>query len=410
MRRSLFQTPLVILDSLLALQSAAALTEGVAFSSYVKEWLTSRPATYTPFLSVIAPCKGIDPGLDQNLAAVLEQDYPDFEVIFVIATSSDPARPVIEQAIEQHPSAKARLVVAGHSSGRSEKVHNLINAVEAASPNSEAFVFFDSDARPHRTWLLELAAPLSDSQIGAATGYRWYLPARSGFWPALLSGWNATVATTLGNHGRNFVWGGSTAIKREVFDKIGVRELWEKAASDDYATTTAVQRSGLRIQFVPTCLLVTLEDCSFGSLLEFTTRQIIITRVYRPNAWWVGMLSYSLFNVGFWGSILAILLAAFGIAGAGLGTPLLIAGALTLFVYILGSLKGVTRLASALRLLPSFRSQIRRLWWVYCLAWPIVSVLFWYNFIKSATTRRIRWRGVHYELKSPTETVILNSD
>ena len=33
---------------------------------------------------VVSPCKGDDPGLEANLRAVLRQDYPDYEVTFVV--------------------------------------------------------------------------------------------------------------------------------------------------------------------------------------------------------------------------------------------------------------------------------------------------------------------------------------
>jgi hypothetical protein len=39
--------------------------------------------------------------------------------------------------------------------------------------------------------------------------------------------------------------------------------------------------------------------------------------------------------------------------------------------------------------------------------WPIASLLFLYNALAAATSRRITWRSITYELKSPTETVIL---
>jgi len=39
--------------------------------------------------------------------------------------------------------------------------------------------------------------------------------------------------------------------------------------------------------------------------------------------------------------------------------------------------------------------------------WPIASLLFLYNALAAAISRRITWRGITYELKSPTETVIL---
>jgi hypothetical protein len=75
-----------------------------------------------------------------------------------------------------------------------------------------------------------------------------------------------------------------------------------------------------------------------------------------------------------------------------------------LIIYILGSIKGWLRISSAAEALSGNAGEIRRLWWMFCLLWPLVSVLFLYNFFASAVTRRIVWRGVSYEMRSASET------
>jgi hypothetical protein len=39
--------------------------------------------------------------------------------------------------------------------------------------------------------------------------------------------------------------------------------------------------------------------------------------------------------------------------------------------------------------------------------WPLASALYLYNAIAATVSRRITWRGITYELKSPNETVII---
>jgi hypothetical protein len=43
----------------------------------------------------------------------------------------------------------------------------------------------------------------------------------------------------------------------------------------------------------------------------------------------------------------------------------------------------------------------------HVLLWPIISLLYLYNALAAAFSRRIKWRGITYELKSPTEAVII---
>jgi hypothetical protein len=42
--------------------------------------------------------------------------------------------------------------------------------------------------------------------------------------------------------------------------------------------------------------------------------------------------------------------------------------------------------------------------------WPFASLLYLYNAIVAGFSQRITWRGIPYELKSPTETVIISRD
>jgi hypothetical protein len=164
--------------------------------------------------------------------------------------------------------------------------------------------------------------------------------------------------------------------------------------------TAAVQHAGLRVRFEPACLVPSREEVTLKSLLEFTTRQVTITRVYRPAVWWAGLISQVLFNAGFFGGI-AIIVS--GALNGGLAAALLI-------IYALGSIKGWFRIDAAASALPEVGPEIRRLWWMFCLIWPLVSVPFLYNFLRSALTRKIAWRGVSYEMRSPSETIVLRGE
>jgi cellulose synthase/poly-beta-1,6-N-acetylglucosamine synthase-like glycosyltransferase len=391
------------LAGLLVVQGILSLVEGIRFRSFLDRSLREPPSGFKPRAAIIVPCKGLDKGLGENLRRLMRQDYPEYEVIFSIASIDDPARAVIETVIAEHPGRDAALAIAAPSRERGEKINNLLHAVEHVGQGCRVLVFADSDARVTGGWLESLVSPLNDARFGAATGYRWYLPERGGFWSALLSSWNGSVATTLGDHGRNFAWGGSTAIRRDVFDQIGVARRWQRAVSDDYALTRAVQEAGLLIRFVPRCLVETREDARLSSLIEFTTRQVIITRVYRPRIWWTGLLSHTLFVALFFGGLVWLGVRLAGGNGLDISFSMMLGA-----IYALGSAKGALRLLAARDALPHARMDLARLWWMFCLLWPLVSLLFFYNFIKSATTRRITWRGVCYELRSPTETIVFS--
>ena len=118
--------------------------------------------------------------------------------------------------------------------------------------------------------------------------------------------WNASIASALGpNTKNNFCWGGAMAVRRETFEKLDIREHGGERCRDDFAVTRAMKAAGLPIHFVPQALTASVENCTFRGLLEFTTRQMKITRVYVPNLWMLSFFGSGLFTF--------VMLAAFSI-------------------------------------------------------------------------------------------------
>jgi cellulose synthase/poly-beta-1,6-N-acetylglucosamine synthase-like glycosyltransferase len=197
----------------------------------------------------------------------------------------------------------ATVLVAGQAQDSGQKVHNLLYATENAGQTADVLIFCDADARFARNWISNLIAPLENPNVGVATGYRWYVSIRGGLPGMLRSSWNASVVTMLGSHSRNFAWGGSMALRRETFDRLRIRAAWRGSVSDDYAVTRAAREARVPIVFVPVCLVPSYGRCTWSELLEFTTRQIIITRVYDPTLWRIALLGQTIFNVAFWWSL-----------------------------------------------------------------------------------------------------------
>ena len=244
---------------------------------------------------------------------------------------------------------------------------------------------------------------MSDESIGAATGYRWFV-ARTGFAAHLRSVWNASIASALGaQRDKNFCWGGSTAIRRETFERVKVSERWRGTVSDDFTLTRVLHEAALPIKFVPQCLTPSFENCSFHELIEFTTRQLRITRAYAPHLWKAVLTGSLLFVLGFFGGI--ALVASRALMGLSFLTPLI----LLLVIFALGAMKSYLRLR-AVRLVIAdrgLRSVTTTL--AHLTLWPMASLLFLGNAL-AAISRRITWRGITYELKSSTETVIIRRE
>ena len=330
---------------------------------------------------VFCPCRDLDPGFRENIASILDQDYPDFRAVFIVDSPADPSARLLSEM-------KAMVLVAGEATSRGQKVHNLIHGVEHGAGDAEVFVFCDADARFPREWITRLVAPLEDHGVAVSTGYRWYAAEKGGLSALLRSVWNASVVTALGRHNRNFAWGGSMALRREVFDQIGVRKTWEGAVSDDYAVTHAARRSGKRIVFVPECLIPSYGECTWHDLLDFTTRQILITRVYDPSTWRTLLITQTIFNVAFW-------------AGLALPWPFWL---VTPTLWVMAEIKSYMRYEAVATVLPEGALSKHRS--SYILLAPLTALLFQYNLIRSAFSRSITWRQIRYRLISPNRTEV----
>jgi cellulose synthase/poly-beta-1,6-N-acetylglucosamine synthase-like glycosyltransferase len=383
------------------LQGLYNLWDGLVWLRLAQRRAGTHSGFYAPRVALFCPVKGAEPGLELNISALVSFDYPDYEIFFSMASADDPARKIIERATagSKH---KIQIVIAGRPVECGEKVNNLRAAILKATEGFDVYVFADSDGRPGRSWLSRLVAPLADSNLGAVTTFRWFFPQTGGFWSALASAWNAPAATYLGDHVRNFCWGGGTAIRRERFEQCNVLEFWNGSVSDDFSLTRALRQYGLPIQFAPECIVPTIFDCDAKGLLEFTNRQIIITRIYQSRLWALGGMGH-LFYCG------AILL------GVGLFIKNLITGAsgiqllmLAVLLPVLSMSRGVLRLAAIMELLPEWKAKLLADGWIWTFLAALAPAVGLWNTIAALFSRDIRWRGIHYQLLSPGQTRILS--
>jgi ceramide glucosyltransferase len=381
-----------------------SLLGGLRYAAYVRRE-TSRPLpSFQPFVSVIAPGRGLEPGLTDNLRPLLTQEYQLYELIFVFDRSDDPAIKLIEQ-LTSNSKVTARTIIAGPATDSGQKVHNLRVAVTKIDPKSEVLVFVDTDARPEKNWLKQLVAPLADDRLGASSGYRWFLPTNGGIASRLRGVWNASIASALGgNTAKNFCWGGSTAIRRSTFERLEVSERWRGTVSDDFTITRVLKDANQPIHFTPKCLVPSIGDCDFKELLEFTTRQIKITRVYAPQLWLPLLLGSALFTIVFFGGL--ILLVVQIMSGISFVILLITLGIL----FALGAAKAFIRWRAVSVPLAGHRAAMRRDLAAHIFLWPFASLLYLYNAIAAGFSRRIKWRGITYELKSPNEAVIISRE
>ena len=374
--------------------------QGWQWLDYARRRMRTDPGFHAPRVAVLCPCKGVEPGLERNLVSLTEFNHQNYELFFILASDSDPAVATLNRVISSSR-VKAHLIVAGPPQECGEKVNNLRVAIEQLPEEFEVLVFTDSDGRPGKSWLQRLTAPLDDDRIGATTTMRWLIANCSNLATALLAAWNAPIVTMLSEKGKNFCWGGGTAIRRSVFEGIGVLEQWRTSVSDDYSLTHSLQSAGRSIFFVPECLTVSFVETDIGGLFEFTNRQILITRVYAERIWRAAALTHLLYCVTV---VLGLALAIGELVNE---RPALHLAALTFFILLLSAIRASLRVVAVTEILPASRAQILSQAWVNIALPATIPFLYLMNFAHSLITRKIRWRNVRYELISATQTRII---
>lgn len=362
---------------------------------------------YLPVTLLTIPCKGIDNTFEKNVSSFFELDYPDYYLHFVVESEDDPAYQQLQEIKEKlsgRSHAKdVRILVAGLSEGCSQKIHNLLHSCANSPEDVEVYSFADSDVCADRHWLSHIVHPLRKSKHGASSGYRWFVPSENNLASLVLSAMNAKVTQLLGKNQFTQAWGGSMAIRRKTFYEIGIDKIWPSALSDDLSLSWAVKRNGMRVVFVPGCLVASYEKTTWAGLFEFARRQFLITRVITPGTWWFGFGSLLFSLLGLWGGVVVAVIAI--MTGQSYRWLYLLMPVVFLVSQVIRSYLRQKMIA---KVLPHEACRMRPAMLADILGTCIWSWLLFVLILLSAFGRTITWRGIRYRLKGPTETEIIN--
>jgi biofilm PGA synthesis N-glycosyltransferase PgaC len=122
-------------------------------------------------LSVIICARNEEENLKNFLPAVLEQDYPDFEVIVVNDCSEDDSYNVLGEYLKKYPTLKVSNIIKDPKFTHSKKFAQFIG-IKAAK--NEILLFTDADCKPESEKWLEKMASRFDDKIDFVLGYGGY--------------------------------------------------------------------------------------------------------------------------------------------------------------------------------------------------------------------------------------------
>ncbi len=349
---------------------------------------------YCPKAAVVLCLRGSDPFLTDCIDALLDQDYPRYEIRIVVDCREDPAWQVVEEVVQQREATNVRIDPLSERRGTcSLKIAGMLQAISTLDSSHEVVVLLDSDTIAHRTWLRELVAPLADERVGAAAGNRWYMPADASRGSLVRYLWN--VAAVVQMYWYGIAWGGSMALKTNVFDRSDLLERLAHAFGEDSTICRALVRAKLRVAFVPSAMMVNRETCDLPGFFHFLERQLLTVRLHNP--WWWAVVGHGIVTSAAQLLALGLLLVALlkaqweAAAWAGGGLALYLTAMVLLTVPLEIGVRRVVRARGEPADWLNCATAVRVL-----LAIPLTQVIYAAGLVSTFFVRTHKWRGIVY--------------
>ncbi|HEX2769806.1 MAG TPA: bacteriohopanetetrol glucosamine biosynthesis glycosyltransferase HpnI [Geobacteraceae bacterium] len=333
-------------------------------------------ADHTPPVTIIKPVKGMDADSYDNFASFCCQDYPEFQIIFAVASPADPAIPVIEKLRIDFPAIDMDLVVDGRIYGPNYKICNLINAWPLA--RHDLIIVCDSDIKVRDRYLREVCAPFADPGIGLVTSLYRSSEMHGAATAIEAMGFTAdmvpNVMVALQLEGLSFALGASMAVRRKALEEIGGFPALVDYLADDYQLGNKVHKAGWRLALSDYFVESVMHREDLATVLSRQLRWARTMRVSRPGGYFASGLIQS-----FPLALLALIVSGWTFSGA--------VAALLLY-----AVRCLTALVFSLRYL---RDGVFPRWlWLL----PIRDMFAFATWALAFAGQRVRWRGHLFRL------------
>jgi hypothetical protein len=350
-----------------------------------------RFASYldAPPCVILSPVKNYDVNLDAYLAALIEQDYGKFRVVFVVEDTRDPAYPRLCAVASSSPIPMS-VAVAGVSDTCGQKVFNLLHGLERLVSEDRIVVFADADTIPAPDWLRQLVRPIALGHAHLTTGYLLMVPRNRTSATIAACLISLPLATYFAPSRTRLCWGGSTAVSREALSRLDLPFHWRGSLSDDLSLTRAARTLGLFPHATLATAVPTFVAFSWEGLFSYACRQYRLVRVYALKEWMLGAWILLVPCVGFW------------IAWARIFEGQLDGALALIFSLILQNVRLRARRAGLAKVLDShtfarMEPVFRAGRWAGLLVHPLHTCLM----IASAWGRTVQWAGTVYRFRGP---------
>ena len=85
-----------------------------------------------PAVTIVQPLCGVEKFSRETLRSIFALDYPDYEIVFCLASADDPIAPLVRGAIAANPERPARLLIGDDRISANPKLNNVVKGWKAA--------------------------------------------------------------------------------------------------------------------------------------------------------------------------------------------------------------------------------------------------------------------------------------
>jgi hypothetical protein len=231
--------------------------------------------------------------------------------------------------------------------------------------------------------------------LGAITGYRWFVPQSDTLANRMLYSLNCDLMALLGRNSHYLIWGGSWAIRREVFELVGLHSAWKSTLSDDLIASRVLREAGLEVRFEPACVVASPIDGTLREALAFVRRQYLLGKLYVRDWWMFALLGFSVSNSLWLGNLAMLVWSLLG----GPVSPWIPAGVAAV-LYLVRVYRGTVRQDLVDVYFPHLKKTLRRSQRFDVWLNVLVGLFHWAAVLSTAVGKRVSWRGIGYGLSS----------
>ena len=239
---------------------------------------------FLPPMSILKPLCGDEPRLYECLRSFCNQDYPDYQLVFGVRDSCDPAVAVVERLKAEFPDRDITLVSDARIHGANLKTSNVMNIVPAC--RHDFLMVSDSDVEIGRDCFRAVAAAMAEPKVGAVSCIYKGAPTQglvSVLGALNINGWIVpSILLDRALNGIDACLGPVLLLRRAALEAIGGFAAVANHLAEDHQIGDLLVQTGWDVRLSSYTIDTMVNEVELGALFRHEVRWAHTVRAVRP--------------------------------------------------------------------------------------------------------------------------------